>query len=191
VDARLIVVTSESGELALKIQTTPEQDVVEILSPDGADQSFDERMGAGHEGYTLDLVNFEYPQVRSPAMESEQRIVVRTQMLWERLCRAVLHVSDEREPGGSLGSGGRSEVLSEDATHDVLVDLDAECMGNLLSNARTTEARIAVLHFEDRCDEFLRGPCRPWSLTDSGCEQQSVFPLDQCPVKTQQRRRPD
>ena len=71
--------------------------------------------------------------------------------------QAVLHVADEREPGWALGSGGRSEVLSEDATHDVLVDLDAERMSHLLGNARTTEAWIAVLHFEDRCDEFLRG----------------------------------
>src|SRR5450631_3865029 len=50
--------------------------------------------------------------------------------------KAVLHVSNEREPGWALGSGGRSEVLSEDATHDVLVDLDAERMSNLLRNAR-------------------------------------------------------
>jgi len=90
--------------------------------------------------------------------------------------------------GWVLGSGGTSEVLSEDATHDVLVDLDAERMSHLLSNARTTEAWIAVLHFEDRCDEFLRGPFRPWSLTGSGREQQSVFPLDQRPMKAQQRR---
>ena len=68
---------------------------------------------------------------------------------------------NEREPGWALGSGGRSEVLSEDVTHDVLVDLDPERMSNLLRNARATEVRIAVLHFEDRCDEFLRGPFRP------------------------------
>jgi hypothetical protein len=55
-------------------------------------------------------------------------------------------------------------VLSEDATHDVIVDLDAERISHLLSNARTTEAWIAVLHFEDRRDEFLRGPFRPWSF---------------------------
>jgi len=61
-------------------------------------------------------------------------------------------------------------------------------MSHLLGNARTTEARIAVLHFEDRCDEFLRGPFRPWSLTVSGREQQAVFPLDQRPMKAQQRR---
>jgi hypothetical protein len=177
-------------------------------------------------------------------MESEQRIVVRTQMLRERLSRfgvvehatgrhavevcrldaeagepareeihdqhdpvalehnrftseqidtpqAVLHVSDEREPGWSLSSGGRSEVPSEDAAHDVLVDLDAERMSHLLGNSRTPESRIAALYFEDRRDEFLRGPFGPSSLTDSGREQQSVFPLDQRPVKTQQRRRPD
>jgi hypothetical protein len=67
--------------------------------------------------------------------------------------------------------------LSEDATHDVLVDLDAERMIHLLGNARATEARIAVLHFEDRCDEFLRGPFRPWSLTGSGREEQSYLRL--------------
>jgi hypothetical protein len=48
-----------------------------------------------------------------------------------------------------------------------------------------------VLHFEDRRDEFLRRPFRPWFLTGSGREQQSVFPLDQRSVRAQQRRRPD
>jgi hypothetical protein len=223
VDARLIVVASESGELALKIQSVPEPEVVQILSPDGADQPFNERMRAGHEGYGLDLVNFEYPQVRSAAMESEQRIVVRTQMLRERLSRsglvkhatdrhaidvsrldanaddpareqihddhdpvalehnrftseqidapqAVLHVVDEREPGGVLISGGRSELPSEDAAHDIFVNLDAKRVSNLPGNARTPESRIAALHFENRRDEFLRRPFGPWSLTDSGRE---------------------
>jgi hypothetical protein len=80
---------------------------------------------------------------------------------------------------------------SEDAAHDIFVDLDAERMSHLLGNSRTTEARIAVLHFEDCRDEFLRGPFRSWSLTGSGREQQSIFPLDQRPVKAQQHRRSD
>src|SRR5450631_674682 len=79
----------------------------------------------------------------------------------------------------------------EDAAHDIFVDLDAKSVGNLLGNSRTTAARIAALHFEDRRDEFLRGPFGPWSLTVSGRKQQSVFPLDQRPVKAQQRRRLD
>ena len=53
---------------------------------------------------------------------------------------------------------------SKDAAHDVFVDLDAKRVRNLLGNSRTTEARIAVLHFEDRRDEFLRGPFPPLSL---------------------------
>src|ERR1700687_2306379 len=61
VDARLIVVASESGELALKIQSVPEPEVVQILSPDDADQPFDERVRAGHEGYGLDHVQFRVP----------------------------------------------------------------------------------------------------------------------------------
>jgi hypothetical protein len=156
-------------------------------------------------------------------MESEQRIVVRAQMLRERLSgygvvehatdrhavdvrgldanaddpareqihyehdpvalehnrftseqidapQAVLHVSDEREPGGSLISGGRSEMPSEDAADDIFVDLDAKRVSNLLGNSRTPESRIAALHVEDRRDELLRGPFGPWSLTGSGPE---------------------
>src|SRR5450631_1592599 len=34
--------------------------------------------------------------------------------------QAVFHVSDEREPGGSLISGGRSQMPGEDAAHDIL-----------------------------------------------------------------------
>jgi hypothetical protein len=71
VDARFIIAGGESIELALKIQTSPEQDVVQVLSANGADQPWVERVRAGHEGYSLDLVNFEYPQDRSPAMKSK------------------------------------------------------------------------------------------------------------------------
>jgi hypothetical protein len=46
-------------------------------------------------------------------------------------------------------------VLSEDAAHHILADVDTERMGNLLSNSRATEARIVVLQFKDRRDEFL------------------------------------
>jgi hypothetical protein len=38
VDARFIIVGGESIELALKIQTSPEQDLVQVLSANGADQ---------------------------------------------------------------------------------------------------------------------------------------------------------
>jgi hypothetical protein len=87
-DARLIVVGRESAELALKIQTNTEQDGVQILSPKGADQPFNERMRAGHKGYGLDFLDLEDSQVRPPAMASKQRVAVRTHMLRERLARS-------------------------------------------------------------------------------------------------------
>ncbi len=208
VEARLIVVGSESAELALKIQTSPKQHVVQILSPKGADQPFNERVRAGHEGYGLDFLNLEDSQVRPPAMESKQWVVVRTHMLRERLSRsgviehatdrhavdgswrnaeaddpareeihddqdpvapegdrfaseqidapqAVRCISDEGEPGWTISSGGTSEMLSEDAAHHILADVDTECMGNLLRNSRAPESRIAALHLENRGDEFL------------------------------------
>jgi len=85
VDACLIVVGGELAELALKIQTSPEQDVVQILSPKGADQPFKERVRAGDKRYGLDFLNLEDSQVRPPAMESKQWVVVRTHVLRERL----------------------------------------------------------------------------------------------------------
>jgi hypothetical protein len=53
VDAHVIVVAGKLAELALKIQTVPEHDVVQILSADSADQPFDERVGAVHGGTVL------------------------------------------------------------------------------------------------------------------------------------------
>jgi hypothetical protein len=87
VDALFIVVAGKLAELALKIQAVPEQYVIQILSADSADQPFDERVRAGHEGYGFNFFNLQYPQICSPAMESEQRIVVRTEMLREPLSR--------------------------------------------------------------------------------------------------------
>ena len=89
-DARLIAVASESGELVLKIQSVPEPEVVQMLSPRGADQPFDERVRAGDKRYGLNFHNLEDSQVRPSGMESEQWIVVRTQMLRERLSRSGL-----------------------------------------------------------------------------------------------------
>ena len=208
VDACLIVVGSESAELSLKIQMSPEPDVIQILSPKSADQPFNEWVRAGDKRYGLDFLNLEDSQVRPPAMESKQWVVVRTHVLRERLARsgviehatdrhavdvsrrnteaddpareeihddhdpvalennrftteqidvpqAVRCVSDEREPGWTIASRGTSEMLSEDAAHHILADVDTECMGNLLSNSRAPESRITALHLENRGDEFL------------------------------------
>lgn len=57
----------------------PEGDEVEELAPDGADQPFDERVRHRYQGYGLDRGDFEDAEIRLPAMEPEQRVVIGTQ----------------------------------------------------------------------------------------------------------------
>lgn len=45
----------------------------------------------------------------------------------------------------------------EHTAHHILVDLQAEGTGDLMRDARTTEAEIAALHFDDGGDECRGG----------------------------------
>jgi hypothetical protein len=72
----LIVVSLVRLEPALEITLAPEPDPVQVLAPDGSDQSLDKGMRTRRNGNVLELLDFEHPQVRSPAMKAEQRIVV-------------------------------------------------------------------------------------------------------------------
>ena len=69
---------------------------------------------------------------------------------------AVLGLGDEREPGWArVVRMICSEVLREDPTHDILVDLHAECMRDLLGNTLIAESGVTELQFEDGRDDFL------------------------------------
>jgi len=103
----------------------------------------------------------------------------------------VRGLGNESEPRGTRPAGMIfAVVLREDPTHDILVDLHAECMGNLLSNALIAESGVTELHFEDGRDDFLcralRAGLAPGS---SGGEQAPIFSIDQRLVESQQRRR--
>ena len=69
---------------------------------------------------------------------------------------AVLRVSDECQPGRTIGTRLGSKMFGKHAAHDIFVDLDAKGVSDLLGDADTTELRIAVLHLDDGRDE-LRG----------------------------------
>ena len=67
---------------------------------------------------------------------------------------AVFHVTQERQPGGTIGVLSRPAVMGENPSNHVFVDLDVERQGDLLGESRTAPVGITLLHFEDRMDEF-------------------------------------
>ena len=62
-----VVIIPEFTQLARQVHRIPEEHAVEKLSANRADQSFDERMRNRYVGHRLDLINFEYTQIRQPA----------------------------------------------------------------------------------------------------------------------------
>lgn len=77
-------------------------------------------------------------------------------------------------------------VLREHAAHDILVNLDAEDMRNLLGNADTAEFRIAALHLDDCRNKFGGGTFRARLLSPGGGgKEQLVLAIDQGLVELQ------
>ena len=73
-----------------------------------------------------------------------------------------------------------SEMLREDPTHDILVDLHAECMRDLLGNTLIAESGVTKLHFEDGRDDFLCRTLGVWLAPGSRRrEQPAIFAIDQ------------
>jgi hypothetical protein len=83
-------------------------------------------------------------------------------------------------------------VFGKHAAHDILVDLDAKGVRDLLRDAHAPEVQIAPLHFDDRRDEF-----HGWTFGTGFAamrgrrKQQVVFTIHQRPVKLEQCSRLD
>jgi len=70
---------------------------------------------------------------------------------------------NECQPAGPIGFGVTGPVvLRQDTTHHILVDLDAKGMSDLLGSPHAAEHRVAVLHLNDRGDQFCRGTFGAW-----------------------------
>ena len=59
--------------------------------------------------------------------------------------RSVMTVRGHRNQAGNV---------SEDTLDHVLVDIDPECSGGLLSDSATAKASVAMLQFNDCLDEY-------------------------------------
>jgi hypothetical protein len=68
-------------------------------------------------------------------------------------------------------------MFGEYASHNILVDLDTEYEGDLLSDAPAAEARVPPFHFDDRCNQFWARPFRAALASPSWRKEQAVFAI--------------
>ena len=61
---------------------------------------------------------------------------------------AVLHVTQEGQPGWTAGIVSRAAMSGKDTANHVLVDLDSESQSDLLGDSGTTPSGIALLHLD-------------------------------------------
>ena len=64
-------------------------------------------------------------------------------------------MANESEQGRTTATGFWSIVFDEDASNDMLVDLDAKRLGYDQCDPRTTEVRIVALEFNDGTNECI------------------------------------
>src|SRR3954454_3465831 len=98
-------------------------------------------------------------------------------------------VAEEGKPGRTSRSRLWPVIDVQDATNQILVDLDTESQRDLLSNAGTTPIRVAPFHCNDGIDEFRVRSLWARPLVAFGRKQNSVLSFAQQAVKMQQRGR--
>ena len=94
----------------------------------------------------------------------------------------VFHVAEESQPGRTTGALSRQVVMGENPSNHVFVDLNVERQGHVLGYSRTAPAGIALLHFDDRVNEFCARSFRAGLPSIRG-EQHPVLSLAHSFVK--------
>ena len=77
----VVEVGPEIEQLVFEVCRRPEQHVIQVFPPQGADQPFYEWMGQGDVGDGLDFYRLQYPQIGLPLVEPIERIIVRAEVL--------------------------------------------------------------------------------------------------------------
>jgi len=98
---------------------------------------------------------------------------------------AVLHVTQESEPGGAAAVRSWSVMSGQDASDNVFVDGDTEGQGNLLGDSRTAPGGISLFHFDNGIDEFSGRSPRTGLAPEICREEHPVLSPDQSLVKVQ------
>ena len=82
-----VVVLPEVHEFSLKVLNIPKEDVIKVFTANGTDESLDEGMRAGCIGNAFDFVDIQDAEIRLPALIPEQRVIIRTEVVWDTLGR--------------------------------------------------------------------------------------------------------
>jgi hypothetical protein len=95
-----IVIELEHFEFPRQIHGIPEENTIEVLTPNCPDQPFDERMRNRDVENRLDLIDFDYAQVGESPMIAPGEV-------WERRKPAALNETFQWSPEGSNPSRQR------------------------------------------------------------------------------------
>ncbi|MEP7246100.1 MAG: hypothetical protein ABI885_20800 [Gammaproteobacteria bacterium] len=147
VNAPLVVIGSESIQLAMQVEAVPEEGVVEILAPKGSDQSLDERMRARRKRDGLAFLDVENSQIRPPAMKAEQRVIIGTEARGKRLSAPglVQHAAD----ANAVDMCGFDTESDDAAREDVHHNHYPETLQQDRLAAEQIDAQQAIAGFSD------------------------------------------
>ena len=76
-----VVTAAEFLQFPLHVERIPEEQAIEKLAANGADQPFHKRMRNWYVGNRLDLVDLKHAQVGEPAVKTKQRVVIGADVL--------------------------------------------------------------------------------------------------------------
>ena len=117
-----VVEVLEGFQLVFEVRRRPEQHPVHTLSPQGADQPFDKRMGHGDIRHTLDFGHPQYPQVGVPLVKPVQRVMIgaeacRTEWSSNRMAKHAAEGTAIHAAGMDTKADDPSGVLVHDHQH--------------------------------------------------------------------------
>ena len=95
-----VAVVPEGCQLLLQVPCIPIEELIQILGTDASDESFHKRMRPGNQRHRLHRHDAQNPETGLPALELEERVVIKAQANGPALFadRLMEHAA-ERDPG--------------------------------------------------------------------------------------------
>ena len=99
--------------------------------------------------------------------------------------KAILHVAQESQPGRTAGIRIRFVMNSQDASHNVFIQGNAESQGDLLSNSRTSPCGIPPFGIYDGINKLFGGSMGAGFLRPLLRKKETVFSVSEGVVDAQ------